>query len=81
MSNIKDNPINSNKNTKNVFDSIELNQEAISNLAGYFDVLIQMDLDKHQCNERSNNAVSIHNNSNNPKESYRSDDDAMVMGK
>jgi hypothetical protein len=44
--------------------TVELSDEALKNLTGYLDILIQMDLIQKQRNERSNNATNLHCASN-----------------
>lgn len=58
----------------------ELSDEALRNLTGFFDVLIQMDLE-HKSNERSRYEEStLSNPAVNSAEADRPDDDPLVMG-
>lgn len=43
----------------------ELSDEALHNLTGYFDVLIQMDLAQKQRNERNEDVTTLQNTSKN----------------
>lgn len=47
-------PAESQDSAKNEGVAAELGDEALRNLAGYFDVLIQMDLAQEERNKRSN---------------------------
>jgi len=44
--------------------TVELSDEALHNLTGYLDILIQMDLIQKQRNERGNNATNLYNTTN-----------------
>lgn len=46
--------------------AVELSDEGLRNLAGYFDVLIQMDFASKQRNERTEDATGLQDTSNNP---------------
>ena len=55
------------KKTAEKVETAELSVDALRNLTGFLDVLIQMDL-IHQSNERSSNATTIQNiNGDNPQ--------------
>lgn len=46
--------------------AVELSNEGLRNLAGYFDVLIQMDFASKQRNERTEDVTDLQDTSNNP---------------
>jgi len=41
--------------------TVELSNEALKNLTGYLDILIQMDLAQKQINERGKNVTNLQN--------------------
>lgn len=58
-------PARSQNNTKNNGVPAELNEGAIANLAGYLDVLVQMDLAQKQRNERKKDVTALQNSTKN----------------
>jgi len=62
-------PTEPQSNAANKGVAVELSEEGLRNLAGYFDVLIQMDFASKQRNERNEDVADLQDTSKNSTQS------------